>query len=548
VKELRRLARATGLAEPVVRLWLEVSYEAELVAVVPDRSGGAALLPTAGYDRWVATEPAEQLAAVLPAWLDLPAAPLLGPAPGAGKPTPALVRDYHGQLAAAVRQLLLDLLASLPDGQAVADEAGLAEAMGWMSPMVLAPAAGADRLVAAVWREAYLAGVVAHGAYTALGAALAHGTDDELVAACASLLPAASNEAVFQADLTALVPGTPRRGLAELLDAAADRESGGGAVTWRFHAGSVRRALDAGWQAEQLLAALQQQAAGGRVPQPLAYLITDVARRHGAIRVRPAACVLRAEDPALVAELVAARSLRSLALAAVAPTVLTCAVPVERALAALREAGYAPVAEDSSGVPQLDRLPRQRAGDRRRRRESPPPADTELVELVEPLQLAKQLLAAPLPAAPARRRPAATGLPWSAAGYGGPAEQPDQPDLPPYPDLGHGLDPDEGHGQDPDEPRLPDGLPAARPPDVAAQLAEFAGHLTREQRRLLARAIERQQPVAISYTSLDGEQTVRVIDSIELERTHLVAWCQLREDERRFALRRIEAVAPPPPS
>lgn len=531
VKELRRLARTTGLEEPVVRLWLEVAHEADLVGVVPARSGGGELLPAPGYDDWAAAEPADRLAAVLPVWAVLTTSPLLGPASGESKPPPALLRDHSGQLAAAVRQLLLAVVRGLPAGTAVAGQAGLAEAVRWLSPLLVDADPDADRLVAAAWREAHLVGVVAHGAFTPLGEALTSGSRAELAAACRTLLPAAAGEVVFQADLTALVPGAPERALADLLDTAADRESGGGAVTWRFSAGTVRRALDIGWQSDELVAALRERAVGGSLPQPLAYLVADVARRHGAIRVREARCVLHTEDPALAAELTGARSLRSLALSQVAPTVLAAAAPVDDVLAALRAAGYAPVAESADGVPQLTRVQPRRAGGRpgghahRRRRDAEPPAP----EPPDPLTLADQLLVAPVPA---------------------PGSRPHRPTWPDQPTLGMAGEafPDDYQAEyeqvkygaeeaDP-EPAIDEPL------DVSGELAERAGHLGAGERRLLAHAIETSQPVRIHYTNAQGNSTVRVIDSAELIGEHLVAWCQLRDDERMFALHRIGSVAP----
>jgi hypothetical protein len=385
VKELRRLAKALGTGEEPLRLWLELAWEAQLVAPVqagtgrrsaPARKGSraaaaptdaAVLLPTAEYDEWAATEPAERLAALLPLWADLPAAPLAGALDGEAKPPAALFRDLDPGLPVAARQHVLGFAEWLPGGRGVGPEpAALAAAVSWRAPLALGHGPVAARLVGGAWREAQLLGVVAHGALTPLGRALLAGSTDELGAACRALLPAAVAQAIFQADLTALVPGTPATPLAELLDTAADREARGGAVTWRFHAGSVRRALDGGRGADELLAALRERAAGGRLPQPLEYLVRDVARRHGAIRVRPVACVLRADDPALVSEIAGARALRSLELSVVAPTVLGSAKPVAETLAALRGAGYAPVAESAGGVTEVEkaarRPPPRRAG------------------------------------------------------------------------------------------------------------------------------------------------------------------------------------------
>jgi predicted DNA-binding transcriptional regulator YafY len=50
--------------------------------------------------------------------------------------------------------------------------------------------------------------------------------------------------------------------------------------------------------------------------------------------------------------------------------------------------------------------------------------------------------------------------------------------------------------------------------------------------------------VTIGYTNAQGNHSVRVIDSAELDGHHLVAWCHLRDDERVFSLHRIDSVAP----
>lgn len=508
-RELRRLSRAIGSDEAATRLWLELAHAAGLITVVADRTGGAELLPTSAYDQWLGQQPAEQLAAVLRAWSHLEAAPLQSAADGQSKPPPPLSRG-HGFTPAALRRTILWLLYSLPSDRGIADPAELPRLLEWAAPLEVTAAPEPAGLADALWREAELLGVVLRGALTPLGRALLHhpaaaeDPTDPLVEAGRKLLPGATEQATFQADLTALVPGFPARALADLLDAGADRESSGGAVTWRFSPGSVRRAFDTGWQAEPLLAALTEHATGGRLPQPLTYLINDVARRHGKLRVRAVGCLLRADDPALIAELAGARALRALRLQAVAPTVLASPSPLEQVLAGLREAGYAPVAEDSDGVPQLARMPRRRA----QPRQSPQrftrhagSADRPAAQPVNPAQLATQLLEAPMPPRPPAPRQPADAAP------------------------------------------LRPGTAGA--PDPAAALAQQAYHLNDRERAQLLAAIQTGEPVTIDYVDLAGEHTVRVIDSIELDGAHLIAWCHLRQDERRFALRRVVAVSPP---
>src|SRR5690606_2916954 len=148
----------------------------------------------------------------------------------------------------------------------------------------------------------------AAGALSPVGAALLAGDLAAVHDHLRELLPAASDHARFGSDLTALVPGTPSARVSGLLDSRADRESSGGAVTWRFSPDSVRRALDAGTSAD----GLGEQLSGlcdRELPQPLTYLIADVGRRHGRLRVASAVSLIRSDDEALLAEAAADRRL-----------------------------------------------------------------------------------------------------------------------------------------------------------------------------------------------------------------------------------------------
>jgi hypothetical protein len=86
------------------------------------------------------------------------------------------------------------------------------------------------------------------------------------------------------------------------------------------------------------------------VPQGLTYLIDDVARRHGQLRIGMAASFVRCEDPTLLAQAVASAEAQALGLRVLAPTVAISQAPISEVLAALQDAGFAPAAEDSTGT------------------------------------------------------------------------------------------------------------------------------------------------------------------------------------------------------
>ncbi|MEU2179904.1 helicase-associated domain-containing protein, partial [Streptomyces thermolilacinus] len=172
--------------------------------------------------------------------------------------------------------------------------------------------------------------------------------EDAAVALLAPLLPEPVDHVLLQADLTAVAPGPLRRPLADALAVLADVESKGGATVYRFTPGSVRRALDAGQSAAGLHAFL---AAHSRtpVPQPLAYLIDDVARRHGHLRVGAASSYVRCDDDAVLGEILADKRSAPLGLRRLAPTVLAAQADPAALLAGLRSMGFAPAAESAEG-------------------------------------------------------------------------------------------------------------------------------------------------------------------------------------------------------
>ncbi|WP_410667270.1 helicase-associated domain-containing protein [Amycolatopsis sp. cmx-4-68] len=282
--------------------------------------------------------------------------PTLAPHPDLARPAPALLYrlllttwweppppEYETDVGALVRRLVVRLLARLDPGDAIPDAAALTRLAEWHAPML--PTEDFAGHVQDALGEGELLGVIAHGAVTAAGRALLG--DGGLVEVTDELVARARTTALFGTDLTAIVPGSPDARLAAALDRVADREAQGTATSWRFSPASVRRAFDQGATAAELLHELRALAAG-ELPQPLVYLVNDVARRHGEAQVVDVASVVVGE-PAVLAELAAHRKLAKLGLRAVAPTVLTSTVDVSGTLDALREAGYAPTRHAADG-------------------------------------------------------------------------------------------------------------------------------------------------------------------------------------------------------
>src|SRR5271163_1790882 len=355
VREVRRLAKVTGLDEARLGLLLELAAAAGLIASGlpdPQPSNGEApyWAPTVAADRFAEAAPADRWYLLANTWLDLPARPtLIGTRGPDAKPYAALSDSLYSTAAPLDRRLLLGMLAELPPGAGV-DKRTASRALIWRRPRWtkrLQPAPMADLLA-----EAHLVGLVGRGAISTPGRVLLDGPDDgsaDVVDAMARVLPAPIDHFLVQADLTVVVPGPLERQLAEELAAVATVESAGTAMVYRVSEQSIRHALDIGKTAGALHSLFDKHSKTP-VPQGLTYLIDDVARRHGQLRVGMAASFVRCEDPALLAQAVASSEGQALSLRMLAPTVAISQAPINEVLAALQDAGFAPAAEDSTGT------------------------------------------------------------------------------------------------------------------------------------------------------------------------------------------------------
>ncbi|MGM9332190.1 helicase-associated domain-containing protein [Streptomyces murinus] len=232
----------------------------------------------------------------------------------------------------------------------------------------------------------------------------------------APLLPEPLDHVLLQADLTAVAPGPLERPLAEMLGVLADVESKGGATVYRFTPGSVRRALDAGRTAADLHDFLARHSRTP-IPQPLAYLIDDVARKHGHLRIGAASAYVRCDDDALLTEILADKRATALRLRRLAPTVLAAQSDPAALLEGLRAMGFAPAAESAEGDVLITRAHAHRTPPRTAPEpvpDGPPPPDSTLLSAAIRAIRAGDL-AATAPRKPTGTDPAAGELPRTSA-------------------------------------------------------------------------------------------------------------------------------------
>jgi hypothetical protein len=346
VRDLKRMSSVLDVDTDRGAFVAEVAYAAGLLA--DDGSLEPSWAPTPAYDEWQQQPGADRWAVLARGWLaSTRSAHLVGTTPsGISGTVNALGPDAHWPPARALRRDVLEQLQSAPPGLAVA-AVDLTEALRWRRPRRVPP--GLDAIVAAVLQEAQWLGVLGRGALASAGRALL--ADDDAGALAAAMqphLPEPIAHILLQADLTAIAPGPLEGGLATFLRLVADVESRGGATVYRFTPDSVRRALDAGWSVDQVLAGLGD-ASKTPIPQPLDYLVRDMARRHGQARVGAARAYIRCDDETTLGAMLAERALSPLQLRSIAPTVLVSPVAPDAVLEFLRDNGFAPAGETPDG-------------------------------------------------------------------------------------------------------------------------------------------------------------------------------------------------------
>lgn len=372
-RERARLATALAVAGQDLPLWIDLAHAAGLLA-----HNGSGYAPTPDYPRWREADPGQRWAALACAWFACDHAPTDREIDdGQELPPPLPLASAAGLLRRAL------LRAARPDSSVNA----AAKVVDWHCPLDGYPEPYRDEKLAAATREGELLGLLANDGLTELGSALldaAQAPDisqqcERLAEVTTTLLPTPPWSVILQSDLTAIVAGQPPAAVARLLGEAAKAEARGAAGVWRFSAATVRAAMDKGWTADELLAGLDAMS-DHDIPQPLAYLVRDVARRHGHIRVRGARSVL-VTDEATATEILHTGIARKRHLTQIAPGVLGSPHDIDEVLAALRDAGFAPVAEDALGEPIIDKAPH------------PKPAQPQVSRARERIRLPARVLA-----------------------------------------------------------------------------------------------------------------------------------------------------------
>ncbi|WP_261568859.1 helicase-associated domain-containing protein [Frankia gtarii] len=535
-RERLRLAKRLSLPPADLPVWIDLTATAGLL--IHDDAG---YVPGPEFTAWREAPPSRQWAPLALAWYVQEHAPSGRELDDERDIAPPLPIESDAGL------LRGSLLRAADGGRSVRLTA---ENIDWFFPLDGYPDALRTAVMAATIREAELLGVVTVDVLSELGETLLTSTADladlagpagtfpsyralttaitlaatALGDRCAELLPESRPSLILQSDLTAVVSGPPTAAMAQVLRATAEPESRGAAGTWRFTPASVRAALDAGWTADELLDELRAMA-DHTLPQALDYLVTDVARRHGHVRVRGLRSAILGDEPTTT-ELLHTRVLAKLSLARLAPTVLSSPEDPDTVLVELRRAGFYPVAEDATGAVIVPSADRRSSGPATRRQKAGPPPGRQ------------SSTASPGHSSSAAssngsrgRRTDPPGTSPARAGGGRPRAADSAPRRVTPEELVTRLLTDADEGVPPPSP-------------LVRELAGLNDRLNDGELTLLAEAVTSRGDVVITYRDKNGKRTVRRITINAMFGRWLDAWCHLRNDDREFAIANIQSISP----
>jgi Helicase conserved C-terminal domain len=338
VRELKELAAHLGVEEVCAAFIAEVSYMAGLVTIEADDK----ILPTHQFDIWLAQDAATRWQILASAWLISSRVSGLVGKEGSKNLAP-MGPELDRAHAASTRRLTLSLLQNI--GGAAPQTESLYQAAMWQAPSKRSGGLNKDYVLWTL-RECEWLGITGQGAISDYGLDFLAGGD------CAAInndLPKSVDHILIQSDNTAIAPGPLEHEVAQELALIADVESRGGATVFRFSESSIRRGLDHGRTGEEISKFLAKTSKTP-MPQPLQYLIADVAKKHGKLRVGNTNSFIRCEDAALIAQIIGDKRLEILGLRKIAPEVLISNFDAAEAMHILRSYGYLPAGEDSQGL------------------------------------------------------------------------------------------------------------------------------------------------------------------------------------------------------
>jgi hypothetical protein len=338
VRDLKALSLHLGAEESCAAFVAELCYVSALLTIDPDDR----ILPTTQFDIWLTQRPSAKWSTLVSAWLITSRVSGLVGGENSKNIAP-LGPELDRVNAASIRSLTLSLLKENQAGAVTADS--LIAAAQWHRPSKRTggiPAA----YISYTLREAEWLGITGQSVISDYGLSLIAGED---LAGIDKDLPEEVDHILIQSDNTAIAPGPLAQNIAQEMALLADVESRGGATVFRFTDATIRRALDHGKTGEELTKFLKATSKTP-MPQPLEYLIADVAKKHGKLRIGSTTSFIRCEDQSVIASIIGDKKLDGMGFRKIAPEVIISDLEVDDAVNILRNAGYLPAVEDGKGI------------------------------------------------------------------------------------------------------------------------------------------------------------------------------------------------------
>ncbi|GGF18679.1 helicase-associated domain-containing protein [Subtercola lobariae] len=232
----------------------------------------------------------------------------------------------------------------------------LTDYLAWLYP------AGGPELTAQITEltlDAERLGVANSGRASSAGTELLCDSRDAAVALVSAQLPPEVSTVYVQHDLTVVAAGPLRPDLDATLRAIAQIESHSIASSYRISAGSIAKALAAGYTATSIRSFLESISSTG-IPQPLEYLIAESSARYGLLRAGSveaeagelASSYVRSDDRELLHTIAVDQNLGSLGLVFVNGNRLVSRFGLDTVYWMLVDARYPVIAESGSGTPK----------------------------------------------------------------------------------------------------------------------------------------------------------------------------------------------------
>jgi len=338
VRDLKVLSTHLGVDDACTAFIAELAYLSSLISI----DANDQILPSNKFDMWLMQSPADRWQLLASQWLITSrVSGLVGRLES--KNVAALGPELDRVNASKVRGLTLSLLKENPG---VSPEwNSFKSVLDWRAPL-RRNSSLQDELAEWTLREAEWLGITGQGAISKYGIGFLDGEDLDLIN---QDLPKTVDHILIQSDNTAIAPGPLEHEISQSLAMMAEIESRGGATVYRFSEATIRRALDHGKTGDEIKSFLTKTSKTP-MPQPLEYLIADVAKKHGKLRVGNTSSFIRCEDTAIISQIMNDKKLEILGLRRIAPEVVICQMDATDAMRILRESGYLPAGESANGM------------------------------------------------------------------------------------------------------------------------------------------------------------------------------------------------------